>query len=53
MSRASVLGTAATVGAVLALAVVCFAKGRVLLGIVALFIPVAGAPSESRGSGSP
>ena len=44
----SVLGTAAAVGAVLALAVVCFAKGRVLLGIVGLFIPVAGAAGAVR-----
>jgi hypothetical protein len=36
---ASILGTAAAVAAVIALAVACFAKGRVLLGVVGLFVP--------------
>ncbi|HET6550441.1 MAG TPA: hypothetical protein VFG79_18395 [Solirubrobacter sp.] len=37
---ASVAGTAAAVTAIASLAVVCFAKGRVLLGVVGLFVPV-------------
>ena len=36
----SILGTAAVVGGILALAIACFAKGRVFLGIVGIFIPV-------------
>jgi hypothetical protein len=36
----SVLGTALGVGGILSLAIVCFAKGRVILGIVGLFIPI-------------
>jgi hypothetical protein len=37
---ASIAGTALAIGAVAALAIVCFAKGRVLLGIVGVFVPV-------------
>jgi hypothetical protein len=37
---ASIAGTALAVGVVAGLAIVCFAKGRVLLGIVGLFVPV-------------
>jgi hypothetical protein len=37
---ASVAGTTAAVAVVAGLAIVCFAKGRVLLGIVGLFVPV-------------
>jgi hypothetical protein len=37
---ASIAGTALAVGVVVSLAIVCFAKGRVLLGIVGLFVPV-------------
>jgi hypothetical protein len=37
----SVLGTAATIAVIGGLACVCFAKGRVVLGIVGLFIPLA------------
>ncbi len=36
----SIVGTAVAVAAVLGLAVTCFAKGRVLLGVVGLFIPI-------------
>jgi hypothetical protein len=36
----SIAGTAAVVGAILALAIVCFAKGRVLFGVIGIFIPV-------------
>ncbi len=36
---ASISGTAAAVTLVLGLAVICFAKGRVLLGVIGLFIP--------------
>jgi hypothetical protein len=36
----SVLGTAATVVVLLVLACACFAKGRVLLGVAGLFVPV-------------
>jgi hypothetical protein len=36
---ASILGTAAAVAFVLGLAVICFAKSRVLLGVIGLFIP--------------
>jgi hypothetical protein len=39
---ASILGTAAAVALVLGLAVICFAKGRVLLGVLGLFIPLVG-----------
>jgi hypothetical protein len=37
---ASITGTAVGVALVLGLAVVCFAKGRVLFGVVGLFVPV-------------
>jgi hypothetical protein len=37
---ASVWGTVAAVGAVLAIAAVAFMKGRVLLGVIGLFVPV-------------
>jgi hypothetical protein len=37
---ASVWGTTLAVAIILALALVCFAKGRVLLGIIGIFIPV-------------
>ncbi len=47
---ASIAGTALAVGLVAGLAIVCFAKGRVLLGTVGLFVPVVAAdyvgPSE-------
>jgi len=36
----SIWGTVGTVGLVVGLAFACFAKGRVLLGVVGLFIPV-------------
>jgi len=36
----SIVGTAIAVAAVLGLAGACFAKGRVLLGVVGLFIPI-------------
>ncbi len=37
---ASIAGTAAAVSLIAGLAIVCFAKGRVLLGVVGLFVPV-------------
>ena len=37
---ASVAGTAAAVTVIVGLAAVCFAKGRVLLGVIGLFVPV-------------
>jgi hypothetical protein len=37
---ASITGTAVAVALVLGLAVMCFAKGRVLLGVIGLFVPV-------------
>jgi hypothetical protein len=37
---ASVAGTVAAVSAIAGLAIVCFAKGRVLLGVIGLFVPV-------------
>jgi hypothetical protein len=40
---ASIAGTAAAVTIVLGLSIVSFLKGRILLGVVGLFIPVAGA----------
>jgi hypothetical protein len=39
---ASITGTAVVVSLVLAMVLACIAKGRVLLGVVALFIPLAG-----------
>jgi hypothetical protein len=38
----SIAGTAVAVTLVLVLALVCFVKGRILLGVVGLFIPLAG-----------
>jgi hypothetical protein len=40
---ASIAGTAGAVAIVLGLSVACFLKGRVLLGVVGLFVPVLGA----------
>jgi hypothetical protein len=40
---ASITGTAIAVTLVLGLSIACFLKGRILLGVVGLFIPVAGA----------
>jgi hypothetical protein len=37
---ASISGTAVAVTLILGLAVICFAKGRVLLGVIGLFVPV-------------
>jgi hypothetical protein len=37
----SIWGTTVVVGTIVTLAVTCFAKGRVLLGVVGLFIPIA------------
>jgi hypothetical protein len=37
---ASISGTAAAVALILSLAVICFAKGRLLLGVIGLFVPV-------------
>jgi hypothetical protein len=37
---ASISGTAAAVALILGLAVICFAKGRLLLGVVGVFVPV-------------
>ena len=37
---ASISGTAVAVALILGLAVICFVKGRVLLGVVGLFVPV-------------
>jgi len=51
----SIAGTAVVVAAVMALAAACFAKGRVLLGVVGLFLPIfalAGAVRLAR-PGSP
>jgi hypothetical protein len=36
----SISGTAATVSVVLGLAIMCFLKGRMLLGVIGLFVPV-------------
>jgi hypothetical protein len=44
----SVLGTAGTVALVLGLSCVCFAKGRVVLGVIGLFLPVAAAVGAVR-----
>src|SRR5919204_853293 len=44
----SITGTALTVSLVVGLAIVCFAKGRVLFGVFALFVPVAGAIGAIR-----
>lgn len=45
---ASIAGTALIVALVLGLAFVCFAKGRVLLGVIGLFVPVVGAVGAVR-----
>ena len=45
----SITGTALTVGLVVGLAIVCFAKGRVLYGVFGLFVPVAGKREEDLG----
>jgi hypothetical protein len=45
---ASVAGTVVAVAVVLGLSVVCFLKGRILLGVVGLFIPLAGAVGAVR-----
>jgi hypothetical protein len=37
---ASISGTAAAVALIIGLAVICFAKGRLLLGVIGLFVPV-------------
>jgi hypothetical protein len=37
---ASISGTAVAVALILGLAVICFAKGRLLLGVIGLFVPV-------------
>ena len=37
---ASIIGTAVAVTLIAGLAVVCFAKGRVILGVIGLFVPV-------------
>jgi hypothetical protein len=37
---ASIAGTAVAVAVIAGLAIVCFAKGRVLLGVIGLFVPV-------------
>ena len=37
---ASISGTAAAVALILGLAVICFVKGRLLLGVIGLFVPI-------------
>jgi hypothetical protein len=44
----SIAGTAAVVGVVLGLSVVSFFKGRILLGVLGLFVPVFGAVGAVR-----
>ena len=44
----SIAGTALAVATVVGLAVTCFLKGRVLLGVVGLFIPIVGAVGAIR-----
>jgi hypothetical protein len=44
----SILGTAGVVAVVVGLAAVSFAKGRLLLGVIGLFIPVAGLAGAVR-----
>jgi hypothetical protein len=39
---ASILGTAAVVVTVLGLSSVCFLKGRILLGVIGMFVPIVG-----------
>jgi hypothetical protein len=45
---ASVAGTTAAVALVLGIAVIAFAKGRILLGALSLFVPVAGLIAAAR-----
>jgi len=45
---ASVAGTAVAVSVVLVLSIVCFLKGRILLGVVGVFIPLAAAVGAVR-----
>jgi hypothetical protein len=45
---ASIWGTTVAVGVVVGIALVCFAKGRVLLGVVGLFVPVVGVAGAVR-----
>jgi hypothetical protein len=44
----SVTSTAVAVVLVLGLALVCFAKGRVMLGVLGLFVPIAGVVGAAR-----
>jgi hypothetical protein len=44
----SIWGTALAVTVVVGVAVVCFAKGRVLLGVIGLFVPVVGLAGAIR-----
>jgi hypothetical protein len=37
---ASISGTAAAVAVILSLAAICFVKGRILLGVIGLFVPI-------------
>lgn len=45
---ASITGTAVAVAIVLTLSILCFLKGRILLGVVGLFVPVAAAFGAAR-----
>jgi hypothetical protein len=45
---ASIAGTAVAVTIVLGLAIACFTKGRILLGVVGLFVPLAAAVGAVR-----
>jgi len=45
---ASITGTAVAVATVLTLSTVCFLKGRILLGVVGLFVPFAAAVGAAR-----
>ena len=44
----SIVGTAVVVAIVIGLAVICFAKGRVLLGVIGLFVPVVALVGATR-----
>ena len=44
----SIIGTALVVAVVIGLAVTCFAKGRVLLGVIGLFVPVVAVVGATR-----
>jgi hypothetical protein len=44
----SIAGTTAAIVVVVGLAVVCFAKGRVLLGVIGLFVPAVAAVGAAR-----